>query len=146
MRPFVISILSGIFGIFIGALGLLSNFKFYLQQNNLGMGDKLNSYSMGNDGLILSEILFTLGFSVLILFLFIIRENEKIRMYSITSGILRLIFLIGTISFFWNPGWYFLLDPAGTHTYSYILVLCAFIQAISLFSVKRLQTNGRNVV
>lgn len=136
MKSLITAILAGVLGALISALGLLSNFNFYMIQVDLGYDNNLSSYLLGQDGLILSEMFVALIYSVLALLLIVTKNNKNFRIYTIIIGTSRIILSASVLALFWKPGWYFILDPAGSHKYAYVLLLCALIQSITFLTAK----------
>ncbi|MFA7685626.1 MAG: hypothetical protein WCX95_02410, partial [Candidatus Gracilibacteria bacterium] len=103
-------------------------------QVDLGYDNNLSSYLLGQDGLILSEMFVALIYSVLALLLIVTKNNKNFRIFTIIIGTSRIILSASVLALFWKPGWYCILDPAGSHKYAYVLLLCALIQSITFLT------------
>lgn len=93
----------------------------------------MQNYLFYSRFLIISELLMVLAFSlisilIIIVYKHIIAKNTLL----ISLGILRSLFLILLLGFFWSPGWEQILNPHGGFKASILLVILGFGQSFAL--------------
>lgn len=92
--------------------------------------------------LILSESLFSMAFSCTgILMLFFVKDFSLLKNLSVTALGLKVVFALFLYIYYFKT-WYYILDPNGSHTGVYFVIIFSALQLLTLitlfFSFKQL--------
>ena len=125
----------GLAAALIGAVGLYSDFGSWLRDEPFA---KLPQRQMGEQGIILGQVLLNFVFVLAaVLLLFIVKNKPGTRpVFWLLGALCTGISLILCISFF-GCGWYFITDPLGAQKYTWFLLSFTALQGLSFFSAGR---------
>lgn len=89
--------------------------------------------SIYKGGLLSADALISLAFSVIaIAFLSLSGRMSISPALFVFAGVLRIALLVCTLSVFWDPGWYYILDPNGAHPAGISVIAFSAVQGIAL--------------
>jgi len=132
---YIIIISSGIISLIIASL-ISSSIALHFMENQ----SNFSSYLQSKVNIINAEAMISLSFSLLaMLFLFLQSKTRLHYLYSLIAGIIRLILFISILIIYWKPGWYYILDPAGSLKSAYVIIISSGFQIICFFTAIKIK-------
>ncbi len=90
------------------------------------------SYVGGNALLVVAEVGAVLLFTLLSVAALALHGRVAGAAIAITAALGKALWLVASVSTHWKPGWYFILDPKGTHSEARILFFASVGQALAM--------------
>lgn|GEM_PF-6423438 len=138
--PLLLTVISGVLAVGIG-LFTVAGYQGHIAEIKRPAAETI-AYLDAKSTLILAETILCLVFSLVAGLALALQRSPKHAFALAAFGLgAKLFFSLVLMANNWKPGWYFILDPSGSHQGALLLISIAGLQAIfgiaAIFSLKK---------